>query len=82
MEAVANKDKEKENSGDDEFDTPGKGKRKRKSGLWSRQVHTESLGGFCAFYLVTLFWGCFDWFFKKNLCVFFQVGRKASSPLQ
>ncbi|XP_032937855.1 E3 ubiquitin-protein ligase UHRF1 isoform X2 [Catharus ustulatus] len=32
LEAVANKDKEKENNGDDEFDTPGKGKRKRKSG--------------------------------------------------
>lgn len=29
LEAVANKDKE--NNGDDEFDTPGKGKRKRKS---------------------------------------------------
>ncbi|KFW12472.1 E3 ubiquitin-protein ligase UHRF1, partial [Eurypyga helias] len=31
LEAVANKDKEKENNGDDKFDTPGKGKRKRKS---------------------------------------------------
>lgn len=57
LEAVANKDKEKENSEDDEFDSPGKGKRKRKSaGLWSRQVDIESLEGFCAFYLVTLFW--------------------------
>ncbi|XP_026720893.1 E3 ubiquitin-protein ligase UHRF1 [Athene cunicularia] len=31
LEAVANKDKEKENDGNDEFDTPGKRKRKRKS---------------------------------------------------
>ncbi|NXE67651.1 UHRF1 ligase, partial [Calcarius ornatus] len=31
LEAVASKDKEKENNGDDEFDTLGKGKRKRKS---------------------------------------------------
>lgn len=69
MEAVANKDKEKENNGDDEFDTPGKGKRKRKSaGLWSRQVDIESLVGFCAFYLVTLFWSLFVCLFKKSLC--------------
>ncbi|XP_050177079.1 E3 ubiquitin-protein ligase UHRF1 [Myiozetetes cayanensis] len=31
LEAVANKDKEKENNEEDEFDTPRKGKRKRKS---------------------------------------------------
>lgn len=74
LEAVANKDKEKENNGDDEFDTPGKGKRKRKSaGLWSRQVDLESLGGFCAFCLVTLFW----WFFcflKKIFMFSFRWG--------
>lgn len=69
LEAVANKDKEKENNGDDEFDTAGKGKRKRKSaGLWSRQVDRESLVGFCAFYLVTLFWLLFVWLSKKLLC--------------
>lgn len=68
LEAVANKDKEKENNEDDEFDSPGKGKRKRKSaGLWGRQVDIESLGGFCAFYLVTLFWWFSGWFLKKYL---------------
>lgn len=75
LEAVANKDKEKENNEDDEFDSPGKGKRKRKSaGLWSRQVDIESLGGFCAFYLVTLFWWFFWLVFKKLLLISFRWG--------
>lgn len=44
LEAVANKDKEKENNGDDDFDTLGKRRRKRKSaGLWSRQVDMKAL---------------------------------------
>ncbi|NXI85215.1 UHRF1 ligase, partial [Rhipidura dahli] len=44
LEAVANKDKEKENSGDDEFDTPGKGKRKRKSAGGEEKLVTSPAG--------------------------------------
>ncbi|NWZ87384.1 UHRF1 ligase, partial [Poecile atricapillus] len=44
LEAVANKDKEKENSGDDEFDTPGKGKRKRKSADGEEKLITSPAG--------------------------------------
>lgn len=81
LEAVANKDKEKENNEDDEFDTPGKGKRKRKSaGLWSRQVDIESLGGFCVFYLVTLFWCFLGWLFKKKSLCFPSGGEEKLVP--
>uniref|UniRef100_A0A8C6JT19 E3 ubiquitin-protein ligase UHRF n=1 Tax=Melopsittacus undulatus TaxID=13146 RepID=A0A8C6JT19_MELUD len=44
LEAVANKDKEKENNGDDEFDTPGKGKRKRKSAGGEEKLVTSPRG--------------------------------------
>ncbi|NWT18498.1 UHRF1 ligase, partial [Vireo altiloquus] len=44
LEAVANKDKEKENNGDDEFDTPGKGKRKRKSAGGEEELFTSPEG--------------------------------------
>ncbi|KAM9215419.1 E3 ubiquitin-protein ligase UHRF1 isoform 1-T1 [Leptosomus discolor] len=44
LEAVANKDKEKENNGDDEFDTPGKGKRKRKSSGGEEKLVTSPAG--------------------------------------
>ena len=42
LEAVANKDKE--NNGDDEFDTPGKGKRKRKSAGAEEKVVSSPAG--------------------------------------
>ncbi|NWW41305.1 UHRF1 ligase, partial [Panurus biarmicus] len=44
LEAVANKDKEKENSGDEEFDSPGKGKRKRKSAGGEEKFVTSPAG--------------------------------------
>nr|XP_009934585.1 PREDICTED: E3 ubiquitin-protein ligase UHRF1 [Opisthocomus hoazin] len=44
LEAVANKDKEKENNGDDEFDTLGKGKRKRKSAGGEQKLVTSPTG--------------------------------------
>ncbi|NXP48447.1 UHRF1 ligase, partial [Heliornis fulica] len=44
LEAVANKDKEKENNGDDEFDTLGKRKRKRKSAGGEKKLITSSMG--------------------------------------
>ncbi|NXC87955.1 UHRF1 ligase, partial [Cercotrichas coryphoeus] len=44
LEAVANKDKEKENNGDDGFDTPGKGKRKRKSAGGEENLVTSPAG--------------------------------------
>ncbi|NXQ59030.1 UHRF1 ligase, partial [Anthoscopus minutus] len=44
LEAVANKDKEKENNGDDEFDTPGQGKRKRKSAGGEEKLITSPAG--------------------------------------
>ncbi|NXO96753.1 UHRF1 ligase, partial [Certhia brachydactyla] len=44
LEAVANKDKEKENNGDDEFDTLGKGKRKRKSAGGEESLVTSPEG--------------------------------------
>ncbi|XP_061211836.1 E3 ubiquitin-protein ligase UHRF1 [Neopsephotus bourkii] len=44
LEAVANKDKEKENNGDDEFGTPGKGKRKRKSAGGEEKLVTSPMG--------------------------------------
>ncbi|NXF08169.1 UHRF1 ligase, partial [Smithornis capensis] len=42
VEAVANK--EKENNGDDEFDTPGKGKRKRKSAGGEEKLSSSPAG--------------------------------------
>ncbi|NXI99079.1 UHRF1 ligase, partial [Psophia crepitans] len=44
LEAVANKDKEKENNEDDEFDTLGKRKRKRKSAGDEKKIVTSPMG--------------------------------------